>query len=81
MDDKYFLQQLEDCLTNGKPLLLELSDEEVDPILDPLLDKQIMKSGRSYKIVISDKEMDYNESFRVCTFVTPNCVVDFNIPS
>lgn len=65
VDDKYFLQQLEDCLTNGKPMLIELTDEEVDPILDPLLDKQIIKSGRSYKIVISDKEMDYNESFRV----------------
>jgi dynein heavy chain len=63
-DDKYFLQQLEDCLTNGKPMLMELT-EEVDPILDPLLDKQFIKSGRSYKIVISDKEMDYNESFRV----------------
>ncbi len=78
-DDKHFLQQLEDCLTNGKPLLLELSDEEVDPILDPLLDKQIVKSGRSYKIVISDKEMDYSDSFRVHFRVTfpPSCLLFF----
>jgi dynein heavy chain len=69
VDDKYFLQQLEDCLTNGKPMLLELTDEEVDPILDPLLDKQFIKMGRSYKIVISDKEMDYNESFRVSIYI------------
>lgn len=64
-EDKNFLNQLEDSLTNGKSVLLETVDEEMDPVLDPLLEKQIAKMGRSYKINIAEKELDYSENFRV----------------
>mmetsp|Transcript_2911 Transcript_2911/g.5238 ORF Transcript_2911/g.5238 Transcript_2911/m.5238 type:complete len:1085 (+) Transcript_2911:1-3255(+) len=63
LNDKQFRTHLEDCLAFGKPLLIENIEEELDPVLDPVLEKLIQKSGRGYKIVLADKEVDFNERF------------------
>jgi len=34
-------------------------------VLDPVLDKAVQKAGRGLKIVLSDKECEYSESFRL----------------
>jgi len=52
-------------LENGWPVLIESIENEVDPMLDPILEKQIIHKGRARLINIADQEMDYDEKFRL----------------
>jgi len=63
--DKMFRFNLEDALTFGKPLLIENIEEDVDPLMDPILEKAIVKQGKGWKIALADKELDYTESFKL----------------
>lgn len=64
-DDKYFRNHLEECLSFGKPLLIQDILQNVDPILNNVLDKNHFKVGRSLKVLLGDKEVDVNENFRL----------------
>jgi len=52
-------------LQEGFPVLIESIENEVDPMLDPILEKQIIVKGRSKLIRLSDQEMDYDDKFRL----------------
>jgi dynein heavy chain len=70
--EKMFRNVLEDCMSYGKPMLIENVEEEIDPVLDPVLLKQIVQ-GRTCKIILSDKECDYNMDFTLAlTTKLPN---------
>ena len=43
--------------------MIENIENEVDPMLDPLLEKQFIKRGRSYLIKLSDQDLDYDKNF------------------
>ena len=43
--------------------MVEGIENEVDPMLDPVLEKQIIVKGRTKLIRISDTEMDYSDKF------------------
>ena len=62
--DKMFRFNLEDALTFGKPLLIENIEEDV-PLMDPILEKAIVKQGKGWKIALADKELDYTETFKL----------------
>lgn len=60
-----YLKFLENAVKFGAPFLFENIDEELDPTLDPILEKNfIMKAGMKY-IKIGENELEYNEEFRL----------------
>lgn len=48
-------------LSEGWPVLIEQIENEVDPILDPILEKQIIVKGRSKFIKVADTDLDYHD--------------------
>ena len=52
LNSKYFRQDLEDCLSLGRTLLIEDIFEELDPVLDNVLEKNYVKVGTSLKVCL-----------------------------
>jgi dynein heavy chain len=52
-------------LSEGFPVLIESIENEVDPVLDPVLEKQIIVKGRIKIIKLADQDMDYDDKFRL----------------
>lgn len=52
-------------LMDGGPVLIENIENEVDPMLDPLLEKQIIVKGRNMLLKLGDQEYDYDMKFRL----------------
>ncbi|PNH08753.1 Dynein gamma chain, flagellar outer arm [Tetrabaena socialis] len=73
LNDKLFRNHLEECLAFGRPLLIENIEEELDPLLDPVLERRLIKKGKTFVIPLADKEVDFTETFRLfCTTRLPN---------
>jgi dynein heavy chain len=64
-NDHDFAKQLELAITYGLPLLIEGVGESLDPLLDPVLNKEIKTVGQSKTILLGDKEVDFNEKFKL----------------
>ncbi len=47
LNDKLFRNHLEECLAFGRPLLIENIEEELDPLLDPVLERRLIKKGKT----------------------------------
>lgn len=60
LSDDNFLRLLENKITFGYPVLLENVGEELDPSLEPLLLKQIVKNI----LKLGDLNIEYNKDFR-----------------
>jgi dynein heavy chain len=58
-----YMRTLENAIQFGKPVLLENVGEELDPAIDPLLQKQIFKKGASYNIRFGDTTIEYSQDF------------------
>ena len=65
LSDRFFRNYLEECLSDGKPLLVENIEEELDPLLDPVLERRVIRKGRSAIIQLADKEVDFDDNFRL----------------
>ncbi|KAJ1537343.1 Dynein heavy chain 2, axonemal, partial [Nowakowskiella sp. JEL0078] len=59
-----FLRTLESAIQYGFPVLLQGILESIDPALDPLLNKSIVKKGGRLTMKLGEKEIDYNPDFR-----------------
>jgi len=60
---KNLKDQVEFTMGEGLCLVIENVENEVDPMLDPVLDKAIIKKGKNMYINVSDQNMDYKEKF------------------
>jgi dynein heavy chain len=89
--DTKLKDKLEICMGEGYAMIITGVEEEIDPMLDPVLEKQLITKGKRKYVNVSDKLMDYDEKFMLY-FITrlpnPNfspelqaktCVVDFTV--
>lgn len=65
LSDPKLKDKLEFCMGNGKSLILVGVEDEIDPMLDPVLEKQIIRKGSKQFICVSDKMMDFDPNFRL----------------
>ncbi|CAB3241075.1 unnamed protein product [Arctia plantaginis] len=63
LGQKGYLDIIEKSIIKGETVLLENIGETVDPVLDPLLGRNLIKKGRAIKI--GDKEIEYSSNFRL----------------
>jgi dynein heavy chain len=61
---KDFLRELENAITFGFPVLMQDVEEELDPSLEPVLTKSLVKVGNREVLKLGDKELDYNKDFK-----------------
>lgn len=62
---RFFRNSLEEAVCLGHPLLIEDMLEDVDTCLDNILDRNYIRMGTLYKVLIGDKEIDINGGFRL----------------
>jgi dynein heavy chain len=61
--NKSLKDQVEFTMGEGLCLIIENVENEVDPMLDPVLEKAIVKKGKNAYINVSDQNMDYDAKF------------------
>jgi dynein heavy chain len=59
-----YLRTLENAIQFGLPVLLQNISETIDPSLDPILNKSVVKKGGMLIMKIGEKEIEYNPDFR-----------------
>lgn len=62
--DSSYLKHLESAIRMGAPVLIENVSEEMDPAIEPLLQKQIVVKGTSMTIKIGDSIIEYAKDFK-----------------
>ncbi|CAF5108650.1 unnamed protein product, partial [Rotaria magnacalcarata] len=63
--DSDFLKHLEMSIKYGFPILFQDCDEYIDPVIENVLEKNVRGiEGRQF-VVLGDKEVDYDPSFRL----------------
>jgi len=72
-NESSFGRTLENCITYGFPLLLENVPEDLDPLLEPILQRQIIKQGGCLVIRLGDNYIEYDPNFHLyITTTLPN---------
>ena len=64
LSDSNYVRTLENCIAFGSPLLLENVGEELDPILEPVLQKATFKQQGVEYIKLGDNQIEYSPDFR-----------------
>eukprot|EP00485_Elphidium_margaritaceum_P015545 CAMPEP_0202728930 /NCGR_PEP_ID=MMETSP1385-20130828/185872_1 /ASSEMBLY_ACC=CAM_ASM_000861 /TAXON_ID=933848 /ORGANISM="Elphidium margaritaceum" /LENGTH=4770 /DNA_ID=CAMNT_0049395183 /DNA_START=131 /DNA_END=14440 /DNA_ORIENTATION=- len=57
--------QLKYAMQEGKVLLVEGVEEELDPMLDPVLEKNLFKQGKTFYVKLGDEDAEYDEKFEM----------------
>ena len=60
-----FVRTIENAIQFGAPVLLENVPEQLDPILEPILLKQIVTMGGVATIRLGDSTIEYDKNFRL----------------
>lgn len=64
LSDSTYVRSLENAIQFGTPVLLENVGEELDNILEPILLKQVFKSGGAMVVKIGDAVVEWSKDFR-----------------
>ncbi|BFZ17590.1 hypothetical protein BsWGS_20629 [Bradybaena similaris] len=65
LSDTNYMRILENCIQFGTPLLLENVAEELDPILEPVLQKLTYKQQGVDYIKLGDSVVEYSQDFKM----------------
>ncbi|GBO98704.1 Dynein heavy chain 2, axonemal [Eumeta japonica] len=60
-----YLKIMENCLSAGKPVIVQNVGEVIDPSIAPILDKAIIRVGGNLVIKFNEKMVPYNSAFRM----------------
>lgn len=63
-----YTRVLENAIQFGLPVLLENIGEEIEPLLEPILLKQVFRQGGTMCIKLGDSIIEYNDSFKFVAF-------------
>ncbi|VDK74222.1 unnamed protein product [Dibothriocephalus latus] len=63
--DPDFLKQLELAIKYGIPFLLQDVEEFIDPVINNILEKNILGDQNRQVVVLGDKEVDFDPNFRL----------------
>lgn len=64
-NDGDFLKNLELALQFGNPFLFEAVGEELDPVIDPVLERNTFKQGSQVFVNLGDKAVEWSPDFRL----------------
>lgn len=64
LSESTFLRTLENGIRLGSPVLLENVEEQLDPALEPVLLKQVVKKGGQMLLRLGDQDVPYASDFR-----------------
>ena len=64
LTDSTYIRSIENAIQFGMPVLLENIGEELDPILEPVLQKATFKQQGSDYIKLGDNVIEYSEEFK-----------------
>ena len=60
-----YMKKLEMSIQFGHPVLFEAIDEEIDPMLDPVLEKSyVVKAGQKF-IKVTDNQIEWDDNFKL----------------
>lgn len=65
LSDANYVRTLENCIQFGTPLLLENVGEELDPLLEPVLQKSTFKQQGVEYLRLGDNVIEYSHDFRL----------------
>ncbi|KAJ9575540.1 hypothetical protein L9F63_007610, partial [Diploptera punctata] len=65
LSDKKMIKTLENCIRFGKPLLIENIGVELDPTLDPVLQRLTYRQAGEIVIKLGDVVIPYSDDFRL----------------
>lgn len=60
-----FVRTIENAIQFGSPVLLENVPEGLDPVLEPLLLKQVLTVGGISTLKLGDNNVEYDPNFRL----------------
>jgi len=63
--DANFLKKIEQGIHHGRKVLFMDVGEEIDPVLDNVLNKSVIKVGNTTCVKLGDKEIDYHKDFKL----------------
>lgn len=71
---KNFLRDVSGCVRNGKPVLIEDVEQDIDPSIDPILmHQEFIAEGNIKQIRLGDATIDYEDGFKLfMTTKNPN---------
>ena len=65
MADKDLIRNIESAIRFGKPLLIENVGLELDPALDPVLNRQVFQQSGTWMIKLGDVVIPYDDAFQL----------------